>query len=109
MPAITRLMSVIAGMIAVTQFGGTSAGYWAQFQAHFTTVDLIANVFKTLAFGFIIAVICAYKGMNASGGSEGVGRAVNQAVVFAFVAVWVFNFAFNSTYQAAFPAAQEFR
>jgi phospholipid/cholesterol/gamma-HCH transport system permease protein len=47
--------------------------------------------------------------MTASGGSEGVGRAVNQAVVIAFVALWLFNFAFNETYLAAFPSASGFR
>jgi phospholipid/cholesterol/gamma-HCH transport system permease protein len=112
MPAIMLfglVISAFSGAIAVTQFGGTVAAYFATFQAHFTIPDLIMNVIKTFGFGFIIAVICSYKGLEASGGSEGVGRAVNQAVVLAFVAVWVFNFAFNSSYQAAIPSAQDVR
>jgi phospholipid/cholesterol/gamma-HCH transport system permease protein len=112
MPALMLfglVISALSGAIAVTQFGGTIAAYFATFQAHFTIPDLIANVIKTLGFGFIIAIVCAYKGMNASGGSEGVGRAVNQAVVIAFVSLWVFNFAFNSAYLAAIPTAQDVR
>ena len=40
-----------------------------------------ARVVKTTLFGAIIAIVSCYKGMTASGGAEGVGRAVNQAVV----------------------------
>ena len=36
-------------------------------------------------FGAIIAIVCCYKGMTASGGAEGVGRAVNEAVVISFL------------------------
>jgi phospholipid/cholesterol/gamma-HCH transport system permease protein len=112
MPALMifgLVISAFSGVIAVIQFGGTAAAYWATFQAHFTVVDLFMNILKTFGFGFIIAIICSYKGINATGGSEGVGRAVNQAVVIAFVSVWVFNFAFNSSYQAALPWAQDVR
>jgi phospholipid/cholesterol/gamma-HCH transport system permease protein len=112
MPALMifgLVISAFSGVIAVVQFGGTAAAYWATFQAHFTVVDLLMNILKTFGFGFIIAIICSYKGINATGGSEGVGRAVNQAVVIAFVSVWVFNFAFNSSYQAALPWAQDVR
>ena len=43
--------------------------------------DLWGSVLKTTCFGAIIAIVCCYKGMTASGGAEGVGRAVNEAVV----------------------------
>ena len=46
---------------------------------------------KTVLFGAIIAIVCCYKGMTASGGAEGVGRAVNQAVVVSFLAIGAFN------------------
>src|SRR3954469_5812162 len=112
MPALMifgLVISAFSGAIAVVQFGGTAAAYWATFQAHFTVPDLLMNIVKTIGFGFIIAIVCSYKGLSATGGSEGVGRAVNQAVVIAFVAVWVFNFAFNSSYEAAIPSAQDVR
>ena len=112
MPALNLIglvFAATAGVLAELTFHGSLAGYYATFKAGFTSVDLAANIVKTLAFGFIIALVCAYKGLNASRGAEGVGRAVNQAVVLAFVVVWIFNFAFNATYQAAFPSAQEIR
>ena len=54
-------------------------------------------------FGAIIAVVCCYKGMNASGGAEGVGRAVNEAVVIALLAVFAFNYVFTQTLLATHP------
>jgi phospholipid/cholesterol/gamma-HCH transport system permease protein len=48
-------------------------------------------------------VLCAYKGMNAKGGPQGVGRAVTQAVVLSFVGIFVTNYLFTSTLLASFP------
>jgi phospholipid/cholesterol/gamma-HCH transport system permease protein len=95
----------------VVEFGdhGNFAGYFASFQSGFSTVDMFANVLKTAGFGFLVAVVCCYRGLNAKGGSEGVGHAVNVAVVQSFAAVWLFNFAFNAVYLAAFPGSLSIR
>jgi phospholipid/cholesterol/gamma-HCH transport system permease protein len=99
----------LAGVVVELADGGTFTGYFASFQAGFSTVDMFANVLKTAAFGFLVAIVCCYRGLNAKGGSEGVGRAVNVAVVQAFAAVWLFNFAFNAVYLAAFPGSLSIR
>jgi phospholipid/cholesterol/gamma-HCH transport system permease protein len=112
MPALGMIAMVacMAGnLVAALQFGSTFGGFWAVFTHTLTVVDTQAFVVKTAVFGFVVSVVCCYKGMNAKGGSQGVGRAVNQAVVIAFVAVWVINYAFNSIYQAAFPSIQGLR
>jgi len=103
--AFGLVFTAVAGVLAELTYEGTVAGYLETFQVGFTAVDLAANVIKTVTFGFLIGLVCSFKGIRASGGPEGVGRAVNQAVVMAFVALWVFNFAFNATYQALFPTA----
>jgi phospholipid/cholesterol/gamma-HCH transport system permease protein len=41
--------------------------------------------------------------MTASGGAEGVGRAVNEAVVIAFLGIFAFNYAFTQTLLATHP------
>lgn len=108
MPAMNMIgivCAAAAGLLAEFTYHGTAAGYFAQFKVGFFPLDLGALLVKTLAFGFITGIICAYKGYHAEGGPEGVGRAVNQAVLATFVALWVFNFTFNATYQAAFPTA----
>jgi phospholipid/cholesterol/gamma-HCH transport system permease protein len=103
--AFGLVFAAIAGVLAEITYEGSVAGYLETFQVGFTTIDLAANVIKTVGFGFIIGIVCCFKGIRAKGGPEGVGRAVNQAVVIAFVSLWIYNFAFNATYQALYPAA----
>jgi phospholipid/cholesterol/gamma-HCH transport system permease protein len=99
----------LAGVAVELSDHGSFAGYLASFQAGFSAVDMFANVLKTTGFGFLVAIVCCYRGLNAKGGSEGVGSAVNVAVVHSFAAVWVFNFAFNAVYLAAFPGSLSIR
>lgn len=106
--ALMNLVAIVFGLVggwiaAVAVFGDTSAGYLATFSSNFTMPDLLGSVIKTSLFGFIVAVVCCYKGMTVKGGAEGVGRAVNQAVVLSFVGIWAFNFVFTTTMLAAFP------
>ena len=49
------------------------------------------------------------KGMTASGGAAGVGRAVNQSVVISLVGVFVFNYAFTAFLLATHPGLQTIR
>ena len=65
--------------------------------------DLWGSVLKCTLFGAIIAIVCCYKGMTASGGAAGVGRAVNQAVVIAFLGIFAFNYVFTQTLLATNP------
>jgi phospholipid/cholesterol/gamma-HCH transport system permease protein len=104
MMMVVILFGLLGGWIATVPFWhGNTAGFFATFFSNFTTPDLIGSVIKTSMFGWIIAIVCCYKGMNARGGAEGVGRAVNQAVVMAFVAIWVINYMFTTTMLAAYP------
>src|SRR5205807_2577261 len=51
----------------------------------------------------LISIVCCYKGMTASGGAAGVGRAVNEAVVISFSGIWAFNYVFTQTLLATHP------
>lgn len=98
------VFGVFGGWLAtVPVWGETTAGYISTFSSNFTLPDLLGASLKTTLFGFIVAIVCCYKGMNVKGGAEGVGRAVNQAVVISFAAIWIVNYAFTSTLLAAFP------
>ena len=50
-----------------------------------------------------VLIVSCYKGMTASGGAEGVGRAVNQAVVISFLGIFAFNYVFTQTLLATHP------
>jgi phospholipid/cholesterol/gamma-HCH transport system permease protein len=43
--------------------------------------DAIPSLLKTVVFGYLIGVTSCYCGLNAQGGTEGVGRAATQGVV----------------------------
>ena len=89
------LFGIFGGIVAALVKGQPLGPFWTTLFANVTTTDLWGSVLKTTLFGAIIAIVCCYKGMSASGGAEGVGRAVNQAVVIAFLAIFAFNYVFN--------------
>jgi phospholipid/cholesterol/gamma-HCH transport system permease protein len=106
---VVLTVELFAILLAELQVAGTTGGYLAAVSHSFTTIDLMAFIVKTTISGFVVGLVCCYKGMHAKGGPAGVGRAVNQAVVISFVIIWVLNYAFNSTYLGAFPGAQAVR
>lgn len=53
--------------------------------------DLSIGFVKSLIFGTTAGLIACYKGLNVSGGSQGVGNAVNETVVFTFMALFLLS------------------
>ena len=109
--ALTPLFSVYAllfgtlGGILVTLSNGAQVGpFFSTFFAQANVTEFIAMLLKSALFGATIAIVCCYKGLTASGGPEGVGRAVNQAVVIAFIAIGAIDYAFTQTLLATYPA-----
>lgn len=58
--------------------------------------DIFNGLFKSLCFGIILTLISCYKGYNASGGAEGVGRATTEAVVISSVSILVGDYILTS-------------
>src|SRR6201981_2432416 len=79
------LFGIFGGLLAALTTGGTVGPFWNTLFANSSVTDLWGAVLKCTLFGAIIAIVCCYKGMSASGGAEGVGRAVNEAVVVSFL------------------------
>jgi phospholipid/cholesterol/gamma-HCH transport system permease protein len=108
---LTPLFSVYAllfgtfGGILVTLSNGAQVGpFFSTFFAQATTAEFEAMLVKSSLFGALIAIVCCYKGLTASGGAEGVGRAVNQAVVIAFLGIGAIDYTFTQTLLATHPA-----
>ncbi|WP_245604070.1 MlaE family ABC transporter permease [Patulibacter minatonensis] len=103
-------VSIIGQLLAnILVWDETVAGYTSTFASNFTIAEVVFNTLKVLTFGFIIAVVCCYKGMNAKGGAAGVGKAVNQAVVISFSAIYIYNYLLNSLLLGAFPETATLR
>jgi phospholipid/cholesterol/gamma-HCH transport system permease protein len=103
------MLGVSGGVIATLVNGAPLGPFWATFFTNASVTDLWGSIVKTTVFGAIIAIVCCYKGMNAKGGAEGVGRAVNQAVVIAFIGIFAFNIVFTQALLATHPEITQIR
>jgi phospholipid/cholesterol/gamma-HCH transport system permease protein len=97
------LFGIFGGIIAELVNGQPLGPFWNTLFANASSTDLWGSVLKTTCFGAIIAIVCCYKGMTASGGAEGVGRAVNEAVVVSFLGFGALNYVFTQTLLATHP------
>lgn len=97
------LFGLFGGLMAAIVNHQPLGPFWVTFFANTSTTDLWGSTLKTALFGAIIAIVCCYKGMTASGGAEGVGRAVNQAIVVSFLVFGAFNYAFTQMLLATHP------
>src|SRR5438128_10732402 len=97
------LFGIFGGILATLAFKAPLGPFFSTLLTNASTTDLWGSVVKTTLFGAIIAIVCCYKGMTASGGAEGVGRAVNQAVVISFLGIFAFNYVFTQTLLATHP------
>ena len=111
--ALFFVFAVLAGLLGAVlvliQYDEPFAPFFANFFANASAVEIVAAFLKTTLFSVVIAIVCCYKGLNSTGGAEGVGRAVNQAVVTAFLAFAFVDFIFTQILLAAFPILSQVR
>ncbi|HEY0318970.1 MAG TPA: ABC transporter permease [Solirubrobacterales bacterium] len=103
------VFGLTAGIAAELLYHQSLGGFFATLFANASVTDLWGSVLMCTTFGAIISVVCCYKGMTASGGAAGVGRAVNQAVVISLVGVFAFSYVFTAVLLATNPDLQTIR
>ena len=97
------LFGTLGGVLVTISNGAQVGPFFSTFFSAATTVEFEGSLLKCAVFGAVIAIVCCYKGLTASGGAEGVGRAVNQAVVTAFLAIGAIDYVFTQTLLATNP------
>jgi phospholipid/cholesterol/gamma-HCH transport system permease protein len=65
--------------------------------------DIITGVLKSVMFGFLIAAIACYRGLNVKGGAAGVGSSTTSSVVTAITTVIGVDTLYNIIYTVFFP------
>jgi phospholipid/cholesterol/gamma-HCH transport system permease protein len=90
-------------LLAVFPEGVTSAAFLDSYWAFVYPVDLFNFILKFFVFGVLIGVVSCYKGLNAKGGTEGVGRAVNECVLITFFGIWMIHTLVNLVFFSLFP------
>jgi phospholipid/cholesterol/gamma-HCH transport system permease protein len=103
------VFGLTAGIVAELIYHQTLGGFFATLFSNASITDLWGSILMCTIFGAIISVVCCYKGMTASGGAAGVGRAVNQAVVISLVGVFAFSYVFTAVLLATNPELQTIR
>ncbi|MCW2799682.1 MAG: transporter permease [Aeromicrobium sp.] len=78
--------------------GGSAGAFLSSFTALATLPDIYVSMVKAASFGFLAAIVGAYKGLGAKGGPSGVGRAVNESVILAFMLLFALNSIITALY-----------
>ena len=95
LPLLTSVMNftgIMGGFAAETAINGTPLRTYLRLA--FSSIqfsDLVPATLKTMVFGFIIAAVASYLGVNTTRGTEGVGQASTRSVVSASVLLILAN------------------
>jgi phospholipid/cholesterol/gamma-HCH transport system permease protein len=96
MPILTILADVVGLVggyfISVSQLGVSGSYFYSSLIQNVELGDLFSGLGKSVFFGYEIAIIACAKGLNATGGADGVGRATTTAVVASSIAVLISDF-----------------
>ena len=91
--AIADAVGLIGGwIISVTQLGVGGDYFYNSLIQHVELGDFTSGLGKSIFFGYLIGIIACSKGLSASGGADGVGRATTSAVVAASISVLISDF-----------------
>ena len=85
--------------------GGSAGAFLSSFTALASLTDLYVAMVKCAVFGYLAAIVGAYKGLRAGGGPSGVGRAVNESVIVAFMLLFFLNAIITAIYFQLVPQA----
>ena len=83
--------------------GGSAGAFLSSFTALASLPDLYIAMIKAAIFGYLAAIVGAYKGLNAGGGPSGVGKAVNESVIMAFMLLFFLNSIITAIYFQVVP------
>ncbi|WP_263384863.1 MlaE family ABC transporter permease [Granulicella arctica] len=94
----------IAGgaLVSVALLGLNASSYLHNSYRALVYSDVVQGLTKAIFFGFIIASVGCYFGMNTKGGTQGVGRSTTQAVVVSSVTIIVVDFLISRAFIGLF-------
>lgn len=88
-------------IVGITRLGFNEAVYLKYTVDFLQTWDILSGMIKGAAFGFIIALMGCFYGMNSSRGAQGVGAATKSAVVAASVLILAANYILTEVFFTA--------
>ena len=90
---ISCALGVLGGMVITMIEAGVSMRFYLdQIWRSVVYEDFFSGISKTVFFGFFVAVIACYEGLNTKGGTEGVGQSTTRSVVYSSIFIFVADF-----------------
>jgi phospholipid/cholesterol/gamma-HCH transport system permease protein len=100
--AIGDVIGIMGGfLVGVTRLDFNSAAYMSNTIDFLEISDVVSGLVKAAVFGFIVAVMGCYHGMNSGRGAQGVGRATTNAVVSASILILASNYVLTEVFFSA--------
>nr|WP_151720421.1 ABC transporter permease [Gemmobacter serpentinus] len=91
--AVGDSIGIMGGwLVGVQRLDFNSAAYIKNTVDFLEMWDVTSGLLKGAAFGFLVALMGCYHGMNSGRGAQGVGRATKSAVVSASVLIFAANY-----------------
>jgi phospholipid/cholesterol/gamma-HCH transport system permease protein len=85
-----------AWLVAVRWLSIDPGSFLANVEKYLEVADFAMGLWKSAAFGFLIATLSCHQGFVVQGGAQGVGRATTRAVVQSAVAILIANYMITS-------------
>ena len=79
-------------LVGTTRLGFNPANYLHNTADFLETWDVVSGLIKGAVFGFIVALMGCFHGMNSGRGARGVGKATTNAVVSASILILAANY-----------------
>ena len=100
--AVGDSIGIFGGYLVGTSRLGLNAAAYVQNTVDFLEFwDIASGLVKAAVFGFIVALMGCYHGMNSGRGAQGVGRATTNAVVSASVLILTTNYLLTELFFAS--------
>ena len=100
--AVGDAIGIMGGyMVGTTRLGFNPSAYLQHTADFLESWDVISGMIKGAAFGFIVALMGCYHGMQSGRGAQGVGAATKSAVVAASVLILAANYLLTEVFFAA--------
>jgi len=89
---VTDTVSLVGGYLMAAGYGIKPIMYIHSLTQFMFFIDYVEGLVKPAVFGFIIAMMGCYNGLNTGGGAAGVGEAAKRTVVLASVIILISDF-----------------
>ena len=100
--AIGDIIGIMGGwLVGIYRLDFNAAAYMKNTLDFLETGDVVSGLVKAAVFGFIVATMGCYHGMNSGRGAQGVGRATTQAVVSASILIFASNYLLTEVFFSA--------